>query len=102
MHQIDVQSLHQLIATGANPRVVDVREAYEYAAGHIPEAESMPMSTLPTTYTALPQGEAVYVICQSGNRSLTVSTWLTQRGYDVVNVEGGTFGWQLAGYPLAH
>lgn len=101
MHQIDVQTLHQLVATGAKPRVVDVRESYEYAAGHVPEAESVPMSTLPTTYTSLPKGEPLYIICQSGNRSLTVSTWLEQRGYHVTNVKGGTFSWQLAGYPLA-
>lgn len=46
MHQIDVQTLHQLVATGAKPRVVDVRESYEYAAGHVPEAESVLARTM--------------------------------------------------------
>lgn len=99
--QVDVRTLHDLITQGAAPRVVDVREAYEYAAGHVGPAESLPMSTLPTTYASLPKDEDLYVICQSGNRSLTVSTWLAQRGYRVTNVQGGTFAWQLAGLPLA-
>lgn len=100
MNQVDVQTLHRLIAEGAKPRVIDVREAYEYAAGHVGPAESVPMSTLPSTYTSLPRDEDLYVICQSGNRSLTVTAWLAQRGYRVVNVQGGTFAWQLAGFPI--
>ncbi len=100
LKQVDVQTLHRRLADGTAPRVIDVREAHEYATGHVGAAESMPMSGLPSTYTSLPRDEEIYVICQSGNRSLSVSTWLAQRGYRVTNVQGGTFAWQLLGFPL--
>ncbi|MEU3282599.1 rhodanese-like domain-containing protein [Streptomyces antibioticus] len=77
--------------------VVDVREADEYAAGHVPGARPMPLRTVPARCGELPAGRPVYVICASGNRSRTAADWMTSRGIDAYSVTGGTGAWARSG-----
>jgi rhodanese-related sulfurtransferase len=100
MNEIDVRTLRSALATDSPASLLDVREAHEFATGHVPGAVSVPMSTLPATVHDLDRSTEYLIICQSGNRSLTVATWLAQQGFRVTNVRGGTFAWQLAGLPL--
>ncbi|MET0671911.1 MAG: rhodanese-like domain-containing protein [Microbacterium pygmaeum] len=79
--------------------LIDVREADEYAAGHVPGAVNIPMSSIGTRLDELPDG-AFDVICQVGGRSGRVVEALEPRGYDVTNVDGGTGGWIAAGFPI--
>ncbi|MFD1661571.1 rhodanese-like domain-containing protein [Streptomyces caeni] len=81
--------------------VVDVREAYEYAAGHVPGARFMPLSTVLDRSAELPAERRVYVICASGNRSKTATDWMRSRGVDAYSVAGGTRGWTQGGRPVA-
>ena len=93
-----VADLHQHITRGG-AAVVDVREPYEYAAGHVPGAINIPMATVPIRTQDLPRGD-VYVICESGARSWQVASFLAQRGIEVTNVDGGTGAWRASGLPL--
>lgn len=79
--------------------LVDVRETDEFAAGHVPGAINLPMSSLGEHLDELPDG-AFDVICQAGGRSARVVEALEARGYDATNVEGGTGAWIDAGYPV--
>ncbi|MFG6490955.1 rhodanese-like domain-containing protein [Microbacterium sp. P03] len=79
--------------------LIDVREPDEYAAGHVPGAVNLPMSTIGERLDDLPDG-AFDVICQVGGRSGRVVQALEARGYDVTNVDGGTGEWIQSGYPL--
>ncbi|MFJ8114024.1 rhodanese-like domain-containing protein [Streptomyces sp. NPDC096132] len=80
--------------------VVDVREADEYAAGHVPGARLMPLRTVPARCGELPTNGAVYVICASGNRSRTGADWMNSRGIDAYSVTGGTGAWARGGHPV--
>lgn len=79
--------------------LIDVREPHEFAAGHVPGAVNLPMSSIGDHLEELPDG-AFDVICQLGGRSGRVVEALEARGYDATNVEGGTGDWVEAGYPV--
>lgn len=68
---------------------IDVREPYEYAAGHVAGAINLPVSELPNAATVLkdiPKDTELIVYCQSGNRSGASIKVLQQQGYtNVVN-----------------
>jgi rhodanese-related sulfurtransferase len=81
--------------------VVDVREADEYTAGHVPGARLMPPRSVPSRPGELPTDRPVYVICASGNRSRSAADWMTSRGIDAYSVTGGTAAWARDGRPIA-
>ncbi|MBB2975975.1 rhodanese-related sulfurtransferase [Microbacterium endophyticum] len=95
MKSISVQQLRDR----AGVPLIDVREADEFAAGHVPGAINVPMSSLGTRLDELPDG-SFDVICQVGGRSGRVVEALEARGYDVTNIDGGTSDWVAAGFPL--
>lgn len=100
MHEIDIDQLHALLEQDPTTTVVDVREAGEYASGHVPGAVPVPLSELVARHTeigALPG--PVHLICEAGGRSAQAAAWLEGHGYDVVNVAGGTGAWRAAGLP---
>jgi rhodanese-related sulfurtransferase len=96
--EIDLQTFASAHADGAF--VLDVREPFEYVAGHVPGAELLPMAHVHAHVDALPKDQRVYVICASGNRSLTAAGWLRAAGIDAVSVAGGTGGWTSQGRPV--
>ncbi|MGB4778481.1 rhodanese-like domain-containing protein [Microbacterium sp.] len=81
--------------------LIDVREPDEFAAGHVPGAVNLPMSTIGEHLDELPGG-AFDVICAIGGRSARVGEALEARGHEVTNVVGGTNEWVAAGYPVEH
>ncbi|MEV8267194.1 rhodanese-like domain-containing protein [Microbacterium sp. NPDC076911] len=91
-------SVHQL-RERANTPLIDVREADEFARGHVPGAVNIPMSSIGGRLGELPDGP-FDVICQMGGRSGRVVEALDTRGYEATNVDGGTGEWIAAGYPI--
>ena len=74
--------------------LIDVREVNEFKAGHVPYARNIPISYLlsnPEHY--LDKSKEYYIICQSGSRSLKACSILFKKGYKVINVKGGTSGY---------
>jgi len=88
-------------AHGDGAFVVDVREPGEYAGGHVPGATLVPMGELPSRLTELPKDKPIYVICASGNRSLSMTGFLIRAGHEAYSVAGGTEAWAQAGHPIA-
>lgn len=84
--------------------LLDVREPYEWEAGHAPNAVHVPLGELGSRLDDLPkigEGEQLYVVCRSGGRSARAAAALGQAGYPAVNVTGGMTAWALAGKPMA-
>ena len=69
--------------------VLDVREVEEFEALHLEDARNFPLSQLADTYEQLDKTQPYYVICKSGIRSARACQFLTEQGYEVVNVQGG-------------
>ncbi len=80
--------------------LLDVREPYEWAAGHVPTATHIPLAQLNHRAAEIPKDDTVYVICRSGMRSARVVMALTEAGWQAVNVAGGMQDWAAAGRPM--
>ena len=98
MEEISVSQLHDL----EDVTVVDVREPDEFAGGHVPGAVNIPLQSVPENLDSFDPDKPVYLICQAGMRSERAASYLDARGFDTVNVLGGTGAWASAGLPLEH
>jgi rhodanese-related sulfurtransferase len=99
MRSVTVHNLKAALDEGS-ALIIDVREPYEYADGHVPGAELMPLMTVPQRVAELPTDQPVYVVCAVGGRSAQAAAFLATRGVDAINVDGGTGEWVAAGYPV--
>jgi rhodanese-related sulfurtransferase len=83
--------------------LVDVREAHEYAAGHIPGAVSMPLSTFDPAVLPVAEGKQIVFACQAGKRSLAALQQARLAGSPNVagHYPGGFAGWRAAGGDVA-
>lgn len=93
--EVTIDQLEQAIAQGAY--VMDVREDWEFESGHVPQAHHVPLNSIPENLSQIPKDQQVWIICQSGGRSMTAANYLEAQGFDVVSVAGGTGGWIAAG-----
>ncbi|MCZ2115620.1 MAG: rhodanese-like domain-containing protein, partial [Anaerolineae bacterium] len=97
---VDVATVYDLLD---NPDVflIDVREPFEYDAGHIPGITLIPMGEVAQRLSEIPTDREVIVTCRSGNRSGQVADFLRSQGYtNIHNMEGGIVAWEKAGYPV--
>jgi len=69
--------------------LLDVREADEFGAGHIPKAINLPFSQLRSRYGELPKDRDIWVCCAVGQRAYFAARFLTQHGYRSLNLSGG-------------
>jgi rhodanese-related sulfurtransferase len=101
-NDISLDDLKAGLAAGAI-LLVDVREAEEYAAGHIAGALFNPLSTFdPAKLPVAGAGQKVVVYCRSGRRSVTAMEQARLAGRADANTHfgGGILGWLGAGEPV--
>lgn len=93
----------QLINQGKTV-VVDVREASEFASGHIRDSKNIPLGELQQRASELDKFKSknVIVLCQSGVRSSKAVSVLKKAGFnEVFSLNGGLEAWQAQGLPVA-
>jgi len=87
--------------TSGEVTVVDVRNATEWAHGHLPGALHIPLGLLVERLREIPRGRPVVVHCQGGTRSAMAASVLLGRGvHDVINLRGGYDEWRREALPL--
>ncbi len=81
-------------------QIVDVRETWEYGAGHVPGSVNIPLDELVGRISELK--EPLVLVCASGNRSGMAAQYLTQRAgmKKVANLVGGVYLWAARGQQL--
>ena len=83
--------------------VVDVRNASEWAHGHVPGALHIPVGLLTEHLAEIPRDRPVVVQCQGGTRSAIAASVLLGHGVtDVVNLRGGFDEWKREALPVVN
>lgn len=80
--------------------LLDVREADEWAHGHIDGALHIPLGLIPVRLEELPADTRLLVICKVGGRSAQATGYLNHHGFEAINVDGGMLAWAAAGRPM--
>jgi sulfur dioxygenase len=97
--------LSQMLNENEDLFLLDVREPFELITlGKINGVVNIPVGELTARIDEVPNDESqgVVCICASGNRSYEVAHYLVKKGYkNVMNLEGGTYGWLTGGYQAA-
>ena len=94
--QISQEEAKKMMDQYADAVILDVREAEEFAAGHIKGAVLLSVGSITEESAAEVIGEKdtmVLVYCRSGNRSKTASGALAELGYTAVYEFGGINDW---------
>lgn len=82
-----------LAAQLGSVQIIDVREPFEWEAGHIEGARHIPMNELPQRMGEIdPQTPAV-AVCFSGARSSHAARFLQSQGVHAQNLDGGLQAW---------
>lgn len=98
--EVTAQELDAMLRDGS-ALVVDVREVDEFAAGHIPGAINMPLSTFQPSKLPHPQGKTLVLNCLGGKRSGMAldKCGVAQAAVDT-HLAGGFNAWNAARLPV--
>jgi|SRR5689334_22613066 len=80
--------------SGARFVLLDVREPWEVETARIEGSKNIPMGDVPMRIQELDPDEHIVVVCHHGVRSLNVTNWLRQQGFEnVQSMRGGIDRW---------
>lgn len=96
-YEISLDELQKLMAAGEGKTctLLDVREPWEFEEGHIEGSVSMPMGDVPARANQeLDPESRVIAICHHGVRSMSVTAWLREQGFEKAqSLRGGIDAW---------
>lgn len=93
MNRMTTQEVKEYMDTNKDVSIIDVRETQEVAAGKIPGAVNIPLGLLEFRLQDIDKSKEHIMVCQSGNRSGMATSLLENRGYNVINMDGGMMDW---------
>lgn len=104
VHEVTVEAAEAAIRDA--DVLIDVREADEFAAGHIPGAINVPRGVLEFKLSSTPELDArdlrVVLYCKTSGRAALSACAMQEMGYmRVQSIAGGFDAWAAAGKPIA-
>ena len=102
-----VDDLKALVDAGSDEyTILSVRQAKDYAEGHIAGAINIPFGQgMQNSFSEIPTDKPVVVYCYTGQTASQVMAVLRMLGYEAYNLNGGmgssgNFGWLEKDYPV--
>jgi rhodanese-related sulfurtransferase len=94
-YEITPEEVKKKLDSGDDLTLIDVREPWEFERSYIEGAKLMPMGDVPSRANQELDPEAhIVVICHHGVRSMNVTAWLRQQGFEKAqSVRGGIDAW---------
>lgn len=94
-YEISDTELKSLLDSGVDVTLLDVREPWEYDVARIESSKHIPMGEIPARCNQeLDPDSHIVVVCHHGVRSLNVTAWLRQQGFEnVQSLRGGIDRW---------
>ena len=97
--ELTPQEAAERIAAG-EADLVDVREPYEWEAGHIDAARHVTLPELAEFAQTLDPERPVVFVCRVGGRSAMATDAFRRAGFDAYNLGGGMVAWEREGLPF--
>lgn len=94
--EVEAEELRRRLASDRPPLIVDVRERWEWDAGHLDEADALhlPLAALGDAPEVLPRDRPLVLVCSIGARSAGAAGHLRNAGFDdVAHLRGGLAEW---------
>jgi rhodanese-related sulfurtransferase len=74
--------------------LLDVREPWEFETANMSGAILIPMGDIPSRIQELDPEDHIIVVCHHGVRSMNVTAWLRQQGFEKAqSMRGGIDAW---------
>ncbi|WP_085524392.1 rhodanese-like domain-containing protein [Tuberibacillus sp. Marseille-P3662] len=91
---IQPKDVQEKLEKGETLNIIDVREDEEVAEGMIPEAKHIPLGDVEDRLDEIDKGQEHIMVCRSGGRSGKAAKYLEDKGYNVLNMEGGMLAYE--------
>jgi sulfur-carrier protein adenylyltransferase/sulfurtransferase len=92
--EIEPAQLAHRLESGEELEIIDVREPFEWAMGHIPGARLVPLGHIAEEIPRLDRRRETILYCKVGGRSLSAARQLAEAGVsNVRNLSGGILRW---------
>lgn len=94
-YEISAEEVKAKLDAGESFTLLDVRERWEFETARIESAKLMPMGDVPSrAHQELDPEDHIVVVCHHGVRSMNVTAWLRQQGFDnAQSMRGGMDAW---------
>ena len=98
--EISSDDLHTRLETHTPCALIDVRENFEWDAGHVHGAKHIPIGDIVTRIEELNKSDTIVLYCKMGGRSMRALRILQSMGFEhVQSLRGGITAWSES-YPV--
>jgi len=99
VEEITPAELHERIASGDPPQIIDIRPPSAFEQGHIPGAENVPMTELAARIDEIDWDDEIVVTCPIGQSSVQAARLIgsfegVEDAENVCSLAGGYEAWE--------
>jgi rhodanese-related sulfurtransferase len=101
---VDPRGLQDALRENPRAKLIDVRTPVEFREFHVEGATNVPLDRLDgeaiRSIVDGAQGEPIFAVCRTGMRSRRACELFRSAGFEITNVERGSYACEQAGLPI--